>query len=323
MDYKDLIKLDQKDYEILRELDYDFSSSFSKIGKKVKLSKNSVALRYDKLKKVLLHNLVGINTKKIGYTEIKVYYSFDFFNEESEKQIKKEMIKYKNIVWAARYYGNYDLCILFLVDNINDFIIQLNRFNQKFAAKINQKDIEIVSKAYYFRYNFLHEKSIPDYVLIKESEKPIKLTEIDRKLLKIMRFEPRISIIQLAEKLNLSPKTVSNKIKDLENKKIITGYFISLDCSKFNHQTFNLLIQLKNHKIENDFEKYIIGMKNIKYIEKMTGTWDYQIDMIYPNMLELQKKIESIKENFPNAIKKLAILSFGKRIATNKDNYPI
>jgi hypothetical protein len=37
--------------------------------------------------------------------------------------------------------------------------------------------------------------------------------------------------------------------------------------------------------------------------------------------MDLQKQIEEIKEKFPNVLKKIAILNFGKRIATNKENF--
>src|SRR4030042_1834748 len=100
-----LPKLDAKDKEILRELDDNFRQPFSKIGRKVKLSKNSVALRFEKLKEYSLHNMVGLNNELINLTMVRVYYSFDYYNEETEKAIVSEGKKHKNIQWIAKYFG--------------------------------------------------------------------------------------------------------------------------------------------------------------------------------------------------------------------------
>jgi hypothetical protein len=53
----------------------------------------------------------------------------------------------------------------------------------------------------------------------------------------------------------------------------------------------------------------------------MMGSWDYELDLIYPNVAELQKQIEIMKEKFPNVIGKVEILSVGRRIITNRENF--
>lgn len=310
-------KFDTKDFEILRELDINFRQSFSKIGKKVKLSKNSVMLRFEKLKNFMLHNLTGINYGILGLREVKVYYSFDFFNDKTESNIIKEIKNYKNVIYAARYYGNYDLCICFLVENIDDLISQVWKFNEKFSSKITQKDMQIAWKHFYFRYNFLHEKSIYETKVVVKDKYRINLSDKEKKIIEVIRYNPRMSIINISNKTRLSPKTISNKIKELIDKKVIMGFFMALDTVKFNHNTFKILLQIKDLKESEEFEKYLCTIKNVKYIVKMSGLWDYEIDLIYPNISELQKQIEIIKEKYPNLLKKITILSFNKRIITN------
>ena len=153
-------KLDAKDYEILREFDNNFRQSFSKIGKKVNLSKNSVALRFDKLKEYTLHNMLGLNYELLGLTTARIYYSFDFYNEETERLIIKEAGKYRNIQWIAKYYGYYDLGVGILVDNLDDLVYQINKFDEKFAGRISQKEIEIVIKQLNFLFCFLIHSSL-------------------------------------------------------------------------------------------------------------------------------------------------------------------
>lgn len=49
----------------------------------------------------------------------------------------------------------------------------------------------------------------------------------------------------------------------------------------------------------------------------MIGQWDYEIDFNYQNLTELQEEIELLKDKFPDVIKKIEVISLGKRILTN------
>lgn len=314
-------KLDLKDYKILRELDTNFRQSFSEIGKKVGLSKNSVSLRFEKLKPYMLHNITGLDNEILGCTMVKVFYTFDFLNEKTEKEIANELKKHKNILWAARFYGSYDLCICLFVNNMDDLINQVSSFDKRFSNKINKKEIQIIFKQTFFRNNFVHEKPILKKYEIKKTDKKVKLINIEKRILLELRYNPRISLINLSEKTGLYPKTISNRIKSLEKNGVIMGYFMTLDPIKFNFNSFKLLFQVQNLKEDDKFESYLSSIKNIKYITKMLGLWDYELDCVYSTTMDLQKQIEEIKEKFPNVLKKIAILNFGKRIATNKENF--
>lgn len=313
--------LDSKDYEIIKELDINFRKSFSKIAKKVKLSKNSVSLRFEKLKQYMLHNVTGINIEILGYTMVKVYYTFDFYEEKTEKDIINELKKYDNILWAARMYGIYDLCVCFLINNLNDLIKEVNRFNEKFSKKINQKEIEIVVKQIYLRHNYLHNEIITNFGELKQENKIFKLDKVEKKILSLLRYNPRLSLIEISKKTSLSPKTISNKIKYLEKNNVITGYFMTLDTLKLDLEPFKILLQIQNLKDEKEFEEYLRSIKNIHYISKTIGLWDYEIDFVYKHINELQERIDLIKQKYPNVLKKINIISFGKRILTNKENF--
>jgi len=319
MSWQKELHLDAKDMAILRELDKDYRKSFSSIGKKVGLSKNSVSLRFERLRGLTLHNLVGIDQKKLGFTEVRVYYSFDYYGNETEKEIIQELKKYKYVLWAARFYGSYDLIVCYLIDNVTDLIEETSRFHIRFADRINQKHKHLVVRKCYFRYNFLHEKPISTHYKVEHTKNPIKISSTDKSILKIIQNNPRIHLIDIAEQAGLTIKTVSTRIKDLERQRIITGYFMTLDTTLFNHTAFKLLIQVNSLEDEKTFEEYLVSLKNVKLFLRHSGEWDYEIDFLYPSIRELQNQIEEIKRKYPDLIKKFSIVSFGGRIYTNEE----
>jgi len=254
----------------------------------------------------------------LNLTTVKVYYSFDYYSEELEESIINEVKKYPNVQWVSRYFGGYDIILCFLVSNLDDLSSQINKFDERFANKINRKEIQILFKQHFFRYNFLHDKPLSWVSKLEKSKTKQKLSNIDKNIIRDMLYVPRENVVDIARRLKISPKTVSNRVKFLEEAGIIMGYFMTIDSRKFNHDTFKLFVQLQNLKKGKEFEDSLSSLKNIKFFGKLLGMWDYEVDLICLNNLELQKQIESIKEKFPGLIKKVEVISFGRRLFTNK-----
>lgn len=58
------------------------------------------------------------------------------------------------------------------------------------------------------------------------------IDEIDIKILNILQDNSRTSNAEIARILNMAPSSVFERLKQLESKKIITGYSIKLNCEK-------------------------------------------------------------------------------------------
>jgi DNA-binding Lrp family transcriptional regulator len=315
------LRPDKKDYRILAELDLDFRQSFSRIGKNVGLSKNSVALRFSKLKDLMGHNIAGINYLNLDYRMVKIFYSLLNYDDIIEEKIIKETKKNKNILWAARLFGNYDLEICMMVHNLDELISQISKFEQSFLGIIDHKDILLTEREFFHKYSFLHEKNKNiTQPLTKTSSIP-SLSKTEKKILIILRPSPRETILDISKKSGLTTKTVSDNIKKLKKKGIIIGFFLSLNLNKFNYEVYKLLIQIQNIKDIEKFEKYICSINNIKHISKTLGLWDYEIDLYTKNLSEVHNQIINIKNTFPKVLKRMAIVSHGKRLITNKEGF--
>ena len=315
------IKLDKKDSDILKILDSDFRIPISKVAKKVGLSKNSASLRFEKLKEFISHTTTGINNKLLGYTLVKVYYSMGSLDEKFESDLMKEFKKCPSMLYIAKLYGHYNLEIAFFIQDLDELIFQLTAFNKKFNKKINEKEIQILVDQYYFRNNFLYDTFTTKVSTIFPTTKRVSLTNVEKKILSIIRNDSRMNILDIAEKTGLNPKTVTSNMKSLEKRGIITGYYMSLDAAKLGLSSFKVFLQVDNSKDIEEFEKYITGLKDCKHVAKMLGLWDYEIDLVYPDVLELQMQIESLRQKFPSIIKKIEIMNFGKRLITKKEMF--
>lgn len=314
-------ELDKKDYKILGILNRNFRVSFSEIAKKVGLSKNSVRLRFQKLTKFMVHNTTGLNNKILGYTLVKFFYSLDYLDEDFENIIVGELTKHPKVVYAARHYGHYNLEIAIMIKDFDELNEQIKNFNDKFSKRINKKEIEIVTEENFFGDEFLCLNKNKSSNKILNTKTRYNLTKKDKEILYLLRQNPRISIVDISKNTSLNLKTVIKQIKFMEKSGIIVGYFMTLNYSKFNMNRFKFLVQLADVVDEIKFEEYLSHMKNVKHFSKMLGLWDYEIDVVYQNILELHSQIELFKKSFPKQIKQIELLSHGKRIFTNQENF--
>jgi len=104
--------LDLKDRKILYELDLDSRQSFRSIGKKVGLSKDTVASRIKSLvEEGIIQNFYAvIDAYKLGYISIRFYLTFQYTNPEIEKEIIDYFIQNKKYLLGSFYRRKIRSC---------------------------------------------------------------------------------------------------------------------------------------------------------------------------------------------------------------------
>jgi len=75
-----------------------------------------------------------------------------------------------------------------------------------------------------------------------------KLDQIDYQILQTLQANAKVSNLQLAEQIGLSPASTLERVKKLENQGIITSYHAKLDPSKLS-LTAHLWLQIRLHSL--------------------------------------------------------------------------
>tara|TARA_Y100000996_G_scaffold7213_1_gene6151 strand:- start:700 stop:1179 length:480 start_codon:yes stop_codon:yes gene_type:complete len=120
----------------------------------------------------------------------------------------------------------------------------------------------------------------------------IKLDNIDKKIIEELQKNPSIPLSILSKKVKLSSTPCWNRIKKLEENKIIKKEFI-LDNKKINLPiTVFLSISIQNHTEEwlKNFEKIVNKYDEIIEVHRLTGSnSDYQITILSRSIEEYDK----------------------------------
>jgi Lrp/AsnC family leucine-responsive transcriptional regulator len=107
-----------------------------------------------------------------------------------------------------------------------------------------------------------------------------QLDEIDRKILRALSHDGRISNQKLAELVNLSPTPCWNRVKALENAGFITEYVAILDQRALGlPDTVIIEVTLDRHDDE-IFQRFGDALANLPEVMEaylLTGEYDYMI----------------------------------------------
>lgn len=101
---------------------------------------------------------------------------------------------------------------------------------------------------------------------------------INTKILHALTLDGRLSNVDLADKVGLSPSACLRRVQELERKGVITGYraVISPQATGINFIAY-VLVGLSNHTKESQlgFEQAIASAPEVRECHNITGTVEY------------------------------------------------
>ena len=121
----------------------------------------------------------------------------------------------------------------------------------------------------------------------------VLMDNIDKKILEELQKNSSIPLSELSKKVGLSNTPCWNRIKKLEEEKIIKSKSIIIDNKKINLPiTVFLSISIQNHTEQwlKNFEKIVNKYDQIIEVHRLTGSnSDYQMTILSPSIQEYDK----------------------------------
>ncbi|KAA3498487.1 Lrp/AsnC family transcriptional regulator [Agrobacterium tumefaciens] len=127
----------------------------------------------------------------------------------------------------------------------------------------------------------------------------MKLDNIDIKILSELQKNGRISNVELAELVHLSPSPCLIRVKKLQDEGYITGYSAKIAVSKLGRTlTVFTEITLKNHS-HVDFARFLAAVGKLESVVEchlVSGGYDYLVKFITAGVAEYQMDMERLIE---------------------------
>ena len=202
----ELLKLDIKDKRILKELFVNARMPYSRIAKKVGLSKEVVHYRVNRMKSQGL--LKGFNSvydvKRMGWQIYLSYIKLKNLDNNKEKLIITMLVNHPNIAQVFKCIGNYDLVLKFFVKNNSELNLIIKQIENEIDMHLKEYVIDLVEVDEPVPVSYLYSpiKMNFEEKFKKRNSDEIKIDATDIKLLKELSINARKPLSEIAKSVN-------------------------------------------------------------------------------------------------------------------------
>jgi DNA-binding Lrp family transcriptional regulator len=301
-----MVKVDLKDRKILYHLDINSRRSFSQIGKKVGLNRDVVASRVKKLqeKGIIKNFSTYFDYLRLGFIPLRFYFKFQYVTHEVKKEIIDYFVNSKYSIVVLTLEGNYDLLVLLIVKNITDIYPFWKKTLQKYGDYFSQRVYSnYVGESIYRKSFLIDEKNERTEFILKRSGEKVDYDDLDFHILKLLSNSARIPTIEIAKKLNLTTKTINERIRKLIKSGIILGFKVEIDWNRLGYQCFKIDFYLREYGKINQIIKYIEMNPNLVYVDYTVGYADLELEFYLNNITQLHQIVEDLFIKFPKVIR--------------------
>ncbi|MBU1704029.1 MAG: Lrp/AsnC family transcriptional regulator, partial [Nanoarchaeota archaeon] len=250
-----------------------------------------------------------------GFISFREYLKLQNTDPQKEAEIIQFLKEQKAVTWLVSIDGEYDIGMWIATISIKEMNNIWKEILDKYVNYIDKRWLTVFTRVSYFPRAYLIEKkqNLEEYVFITEPE-DIDLDQKDIELIKLLAPDARISILELAKRLKITPKTVASRIKELEAKKVIIGYRTMFDLEKLGYQYFKLHINLHNTSQERikNFGGYVKSHPNIIFDNEVLGGDDLEIEIQATSLQHFRDIVDDIKKRFSEIIKNHRYMLFYK-----------
>lgn len=152
----------------------------------------------------------------------------------------------------------------------------------------------------------------------------MELDATDLRILKVLQDDGKISNVDLARKINLSPSPTLARVKNLESNQVISRYVGLVDPAALGLK-MNVFIQVSLERQESAvlerFEQEVSRFGQVMEVYLMTGDEDYLLRIVVPDIQTLERFILDHLTKIPG-IKKIRS-SFALKQVKYKTALPI
>jgi len=298
------LKLDKKDKKILKELFLDARKSYSRIGKKTRLSKQVVEYRIKKLKerKIIKKFTIQVDNMKLGYQLYVLKLDLMTIKKETEQKLIDFFKNHEFVKSIASCTGVWDFYIIFCSKDITHFDNIMREFINISEKYLLNYSVNRILKEYMFPNNYLINENISyDYV---KADNKVNYDEKDLIILKCLEKDSRITLPIIAKKVKLTSEAVKYRLKKLKEKKIIVKFIPEIDISSFDYEWYCISLNLKNkeNKTETKIKTYLETLPEVISIIQYAGKRTIDFDIHVHTSQELLEVIDNIKNNYSEEI---------------------
>jgi Lrp/AsnC family leucine-responsive transcriptional regulator len=129
-----------------------------------------------------------------------------------------------------------------------------------------------------------------------------KIDEYDKKILRALGIDARLSVEKVSEIVNLSATPVRRRIRRLEREGVIKRYTIDVDLNKcgYSQKLFVFIkLQSRDQATIADFEGKVLDLPEVTSCSLVSGPHDYILTLRHKDMDTYNKFLREVLSELP------------------------
>jgi len=304
-------KLDSTDRRLIYELDRNCRLPFSKLGSTLKISQEAARYRLQRLvhAEVINKFCTVVDAAKLGFAYYKVFLKLHNVSEGIIQKIIGFLAEQASVAWVVQTDGSYDIGFAAKAANIHD-VLALSQVIDDLVTSFN-----CYVKKRVFCVNIAGDYLTRDYLVGRQRKserqgfysvlsEPVEIDALNLQIVKLLAIDARKSAVELARELPIESDAVLQRIRKLEQLKVITRYNLVLNHYLFEHVHFKVFIYLNRVSPERlqDFIAYCKTKPNVIFVVKTLGEWDCELDLEVDNLRHYKRVMMELTSEFADII---------------------
>lgn len=123
----------------------------------------------------------------------------------------------------------------------------------------------------------------------------VKLDSIDQGLLALLRADARMSVVELAKRLDVSRATVQNRMRRLEEGAIILGFTVAIGAGADDPAVRAFMSVNADSTKEADIIASLRGNPHVSAVHHTTGRWDLIVEIQTDSLSSFNKIVGTLR----------------------------
>lgn len=142
------------------------------------------------------------------------------------------------------------------------------------------------------------------------------MDEVNKKILELLKENSRISLTRISKKVHLSLPSVIDRIKKLEEAKIILKYTILCHTEEQRAVRAFLLLRIKTGNETDEFRRKIGTNPFVRNCYHLAGHWDYLLEITSKNTEELDQFLHIDLKEYPGIEETQTLITLGNPLVS-------
>lgn len=288
---------------ILFELEKDSRKKFTEIGDAVDLSQQTVSYAVKSMEE---DRIIGgyrtlFDYTKFGYNGYIVLFRVNTFSREKIEELKELLQNQGMTASIDRLAGGWDLRVFFLAPNASQFNKEFKQLISEYPDQLrNYKILTSVVIHDLGREYLVDEPDRTEDVIIGGDREIVDVKGQWRDICEVLWENPRAKSVDVAEKLDVTPKTVIDRLERLREESLIKGFRPNLGITELGIHTHLLFVKYNNRDVdkENQLRDYCVKHPNVVKMTKTFGDYDAVIRIETEERGDQREVMNSIRERF-------------------------